>query len=109
MGEITREMFLNAMIIAGTVPIKQDPNKEDFIDDFGNYIINVHRMEDCSGICTIHYHTMHPLKNRPLLWRNDRAIFEHICTHDVGHPCPDSLGLDDGIHGCCGICCTEVK
>jgi hypothetical protein len=94
------------LILAGikTIPRPQDPNKEHFVDDFGHYIYNVHRMEDCNPPCTIHSHGEHPLAHEPLLWRNDRGIFEHICEHGVGHPCPDSLNNDSGIHGCCGCC-----
>lgn len=88
--------------------VEVDETKEDFYDDFGNYIVNVHRMEDCSGTCTIHEHSEHALADKPLLWRNDRGIFEHICEHGVGHPCPDSLRDDPGVHGCCG-CCYESR
>lgn len=83
-----------------------DPDKESFTDDFGNHIVNIHRLENCSGNCTIHKHSEHPLSNAPLLWRNDRKIFEHICEHGIGHPCPDSLQNDSGIHGC-DRCCTN--
>lgn len=42
------------------------------------------------------------------LWRKDRAIFEWICPHGVGHPDPLDIrvmaGLDDGVHGCDGCC-----
>lgn len=84
-----------------------DPNKESFTDDFGKKIVNVHRQKDCVGACTIHNHGKHPLDQTAVLWRNDRGIFEHICLHGIGHPCPDSLSPEDsGIHGCDG-CCNE--
>jgi hypothetical protein len=80
-------------------------DKEEFTDDFGHNLYNVHSREDCNMPCTIHAHSAHSLADKPLLWRNDRGIFEHICVHNVGHPCPDSLrNNDDGIHGCCGCC-----
>jgi hypothetical protein len=83
--------------------VEIDPGKEDFMDDFGHYMINVHTKETCSGKCTIHNHSDHALSDKPLLWRNDRGIFEHICEHGIGHPCPDSLLTgDSGVHGCCG-------
>lgn len=82
-----------------------DPNKETFTDDFGHVIINVHRKDECNKPCTIHAHSEHKLADKPLLWRNDRGIFEHMCEHGIGHPCPDSLPPSDtGIHGCDGCC-----
>ncbi len=83
-----------------------DPDKEQFTDSFDNNIVNVHKSEDCSGKCTIHNHSKHTLSNAPLLWRNDRGIFEHICEHGIGHPCPDSLRNDPGVHGC-DLCCND--
>jgi hypothetical protein len=83
---------------------KVDPNKEDFYDDSGQHLINVHSSTECSGSCTIHRHSKHTLDDKPLFWRNDRKIFEHICDHGIGHPCPDSLKNDDGIHGCDSCC-----
>jgi len=83
-----------------------DPNKGQFTDDFGNHMVNVHKRDNCSGSCTIHNHSEHPLSDKPLLWRNDRKIFEHMCEHGIGHPCPDSLRNDPGIHGC-DFCCND--
>lgn len=86
---------------------QQDPNKETFTDDFGTTVGNVHRKDVCKPPCTIHSHSKHVLDDKPLLWRNDRGIFEHMCGHGIGHPCPDSLPkTDSGVHGCDG-CCTE--
>jgi len=96
-----------ALSIVGKLPVEKDPDKEEFTDDFGHTLINVHRERDCNPPCTIHAHSEHELSNRPLLWRNDRGIFEHMCEHGIGHPCPDSLPeTDSGVHGCDG-CCTE--
>lgn len=91
-----------------SVGVVQDPNKETFTDGYGNHIANVHRKDQCTGKCAIHNHSQHPLSIQPLLWRNDRKIFEHLCIHGIGHPCPDSLpDSDSDVHGCCGICCRE--
>jgi hypothetical protein len=103
------EDYINALLILNGIKplpgIKPDPNKEQFTDNFGNNIVNVHTAQTCNGKCTIHNHSQHALSDKPLLWRNDRKIFEHICEHGVGHPCPDSLPkTDSGVHGCCGCC-----
>ena len=94
------------LILTGIWPnpdVKVDPDKEQFTDDFGNHIVNVHTRAVCNGPCTIHAHSEHPLSDKPLLWRNDRGIFEHICDCGIAHPCPDSLPANDsGVHGCCG-------
>lgn len=105
MNEAQLDYILMAMGIKPSPFVQMDPDKESFIDDFGHYVVNVHTQETCRGKCTIHDHSEHTLGDRPLLWRNDRKIFEHICDHGVGHPCPDSLPFSDsGIHGCCGCC-----
>lgn len=74
-------------------------------------VIRMHSKEDCSGFCPIHNPSNHHMKDWPLLWRNDRHIFERICVHGVGHPDPDTMAYlidkgstDTGIHGCCGCC-----
>jgi hypothetical protein len=80
-------------------------SKETFTDSFGHVVKNVHNKLECNPPCTIHAHSRHSLCDTPLLWRNDRGIFEHMCQHGIGHPCPDSLNNNDsGIHGCDGCC-----
>lgn len=43
-------------------------------------------------------------------WREDRAIMERICPHDIGHPDYDAAGYerrsggDSGFHACDGCC-----
>jgi hypothetical protein len=76
----------------------------------------VHSPSACSGArgCAIHNRpSEHPLKNAPMLWRNDRGILERICQHGVGHPDHDSakylvsIGQESqNIHNCDG-CCQE--
>ena len=48
----------------------------------------------------------------PLVWRNDRGIFERTCPHGIGHPDPDQFDywmrsdrMYESVHGCCGVCC----
>jgi hypothetical protein len=74
---------------------------------------NVHPGELCAGRpCPIHGPTDHHMRDWPLLWRDDRGIFERICEHGVGHPDPDQLDYwrETGqgwqaSHGC-DRCCT---
>lgn len=85
----------------------KNPPKETFVDSFGHKLFNVHNRANCNPPCTIHSHSDHKLADKPLLWRNDRGIFEHMCEHGIGHPCPDSLPTNDsGIHGC-DRCCLK--
>lgn len=99
-----------ALSLAGGPTVEKDPNKEEFTDNFGHTLINVHRRDDCNPPCTIHAHSEHVLRDKPLLWRNDRGIFEHMCEHGIGHPCPDSLPkTDSGVHGCDGCCRERVN
>lgn len=66
----------------------------------------VHTKESCKGPhCPIHNPSDHHMKDWPLHWRDDRHIMERICKCGVGHPDPDDISDDSGIHGCCG-CCT---
>lgn len=46
-----------------------------------------------------------------VLWRDDRGIFERVCSHGTGHPDPDQFEYwfqhdmeAEKIHGCCGCC-----
>lgn len=76
--------------------------------------LSVHDKKDCSGKCCIHNPSNHHMRNWPTHWRDDRRMMERICKCGVGHPDPDDLaykkkmGLDDGVHGCCG-CCIKQK
>lgn len=79
-------------------------------------LTNVHDPGKCAGEhCVVHNPSNHHMKDLPLHWRNDRGIFERICTHGIGHPDPDQhdywrmLGLEhEGIHGCDG-CCADPE
>lgn len=73
---------------------------------------NVHSKRKCLGeTCVIHNPSNHHMRSWPLIWRDDRGIFERLCGHGIGHPDPDQHGywrvLDiehEGIHGCDGCC-----
>lgn len=73
---------------------------------------NVHDASLCAGrVCVIHSPTEHHMSSWPLVWRSDKAAFERVCPHGVGHYDPDQgdwwAESDQGwqwVHGCCGCC-----
>jgi len=77
---------------------------------------NVHSQRECQGrACVIHNPSEHHMRDWPLIWRNDRGIFERICTHGVGHPDPDQRTYWciqntpwEGVHGCDFCCRPEI-
>ena len=86
-------------------------------DDVYYTLKNVHNPELCAEMpCVIHNPTEHHLRSRFLLWREDRAIFERICEHGVGHYDPDQeqFWRDTNqtwqmVHGCCENRCCLAK
>jgi hypothetical protein len=81
--------------------------------------IYMHTRRDCDGPCPVHSPSNHHMRGFLLFWRDDRKIFERICSHGVGHPDPDMLAflLETGgskvmqresIHGCDGCCHVGV-
>lgn len=79
----------------------------DWIDDFGNKLVNVHEQWTCmKGYCTIHKPSSHHMRSMKQLWRNDRKFMERVCEHAVGHPDPDEIFPGELVHGCDG-CCNE--
>lgn len=75
----------------------------------GSVLHNVHPPQACEGdTCVIHNPlTEHPMSAWPLIWRDDRGIFERLCPHGVGHPAPEQdrhLGRLGSVHGCDGCC-----
>lgn len=75
----------------------------------GRTLYNVHPAAECiGGSCTIHRPSDHHMRDWPLVWRNDRAMFERTCPHGIGHPDPDGVDfLGGGVHGCDGCCRPE--
>jgi hypothetical protein len=83
-----------------------------------------HRLDECSSglACCIHNPSDHPMKEFPLVWRDDKNAMERRCPHGTGHPDPDDLMYKilmqgwnpdntDGltVHGSCTdetCCCT---
>lgn len=80
-------------------------------DDFYQ-LSNIHPFSACKGrTCVIHTPTNHHMRDWYLHWRSDRAIFERICEHGIGHPDPDQFAFWDetyqsarSVHGCDGCC-----
>lgn len=73
----------------------------------------VHPAGECLDdvVCIMHYPSKHSMSELPIIWRDDRRIFERICPHGVGHPDPDQFDYWDRInmphekmHGCDGCC-----
>jgi hypothetical protein len=83
-----------------------------WVDDVGCKIYNFHSSSACRGPCPVHNPSYHHMRDWPIVWRQDRGIFERLCEHGVGHPDPDSMYVkmefeavgDDGVHGCDGCC-----
>ena len=96
------------------------PGMEEFKDASGRTWC-VHAREKCSGTCTLHNPSDHPLNKAPILFRDGdlfdlkpRGFAERLCEHGVGHSDPDSVaffaskGIEGlGIHGCDG-CCSDL-
>lgn len=78
----------------------------------GIELVGVHDSDRCAGeVCVIHNQTDHHMRSWRLIWRDDRAIFERICPHGIGHPDPDQYPfwkrtgqMVEAVHGCDGCC-----
>ena len=79
------------------------------------HLCNVHDESLCRGRpCVVHRPTDYHMRGFRLLWRDDRAIFERVCPHGIGHPDPDQFeywrmsGREyEGVHGCDGCCIKD--
>jgi len=99
-----------------TTPVGVVGATQDEIVDIDGHtfdLINVHNSSRCEGRpCTVHNRTDHHMRTWPVVWRNDRGIFERTYPeHGVGHPDPDQFDHWQRIgeswqsrHGCCGCC-----
>ena len=75
-------------------------------------IENIHPATACAGrSCVIHAPTDHLMSPWRLVWRDEKGMFERLCSHAVGHPDPDQfdywreVGLEHRrSHGCDGCC-----
>lgn len=78
----------------------------------GTELLNVHDESMCSHRnCVIHNPVDHHMSDWPLVWRDDRGIFERLCEHGIGHPDPSQFDywtetdqMWQTVHGCCGDC-----
>lgn len=81
--------------------------------------IMVHKKEFCTPPCPIHAPSSHHMITWTLIWRDDRAIFERLCPHGIGHPDPDTMEYikkmhpefyeSEGVHGCDGCCVKKTE
>ena len=79
---------------------------------YGGLFENVHPPSQCKGgVCFVHSPTEHHMRGWPVVFRQDRFLWERTCPHGVGHPDPDQLPYwresgQDGkaVHGCDGCC-----
>lgn len=80
------------------------------LGDDGTVLTHLHGDRQCAGPwCVLHRPSDHHMRTWPLLWRDDRGIFERVCAHRVGHPDPDQTEYltrtgDVGTHSCDGCC-----
>lgn len=78
---------------------------------------NVHPEAVCLGrTCVIHNPSGHFMSSWPLLWDQDRLMFERVCPHDIKHPDPDQYdywgetGREfEAVHGCDGCCIQTIR
>lgn len=88
---------------------------ETFTLPNGTIIAGVHRSSDCAGEKCVIHNPMRTYDKANLIWRNDRAIFEVVCEHGVGHIAPEqkefllrTRGEGALVHGCCWQrCCLD--
>jgi hypothetical protein len=81
----------------------------------GRSLRNVHQASACAGRhCTVHRPSRHHMIFWPIIWRDDRTLFERCCPHGVGHPDPDQLDYWQmmgrewmAVHGCDGCCVSD--
>lgn len=74
--------------------------------------VNVHKKKDCGGKFCVFHNPKHTFMDEwPLIWRDDRGIFERICSHGTGHPDPSQqdywrkTGQEwQMVHGCDRCC-----
>lgn len=82
----------------------------------GIRLLGVHPEAVCAGqTCVLHNPLNHGMRDWKLIWREDRGIFERICSHGIGHPDPSQFefwaemnAMYEAVHGCDG-CCIEKK
>lgn len=104
--------FEGRLAIVGYEVQQETPAPEGEVSKIGGGWLKHHSLEDCSNTvpCCIHDPSDHPMKDFPLVWRDDQSAMERRCPHDIGHPDPDDLMYKlliegnpdiDGVHGCC--------
>lgn len=83
------------------------------LQDESEFVLqSVHQEALCAHReCVIHNPTDHHMADWPLIWREDRRLFERLCECGIGHPDPDQFAYwaesgqeSIGVHGCDGCC-----
>jgi hypothetical protein len=98
-----------------------DEYENQYITGVGEKVVGLHpEKPSCKDGCVIHSPSEHGMRGMKTLWRDDRAMMERLCEHNVGHPDPDQVrywhSVYSGsqlfelmVHGCCGHgCCHEA-
>ncbi len=88
----------------------------EFVLPDGTVLHNVHEEADCAGRhCTIHNSSAHHMRLWPLVWRNDKKVFERTCPHGTGHTDLDQVAFLRSTgrayranHACGCRCCVDT-
>lgn len=106
--------------VTGSYTISAEPKYSGkmFVSVKGKSAVNaplrtVHPLSACGDrVCIIHRPTNHHMSDWPLIWREDRGIFERVCGHGISHPDPDQgqFWAENNqewkwVHGC-DRCCS---
>lgn len=84
-----------------------------FVMPNGAEIYGAHESVECEFLssCVIHRPSDHHMVTWGLNWRNDKQIFERLCSHGEGHPDPDQFPYWEATgqyyhfeHECDGCC-----
>ena len=78
-------------------------------------LVGVHSSAACKDhYCAIHNRpSIHPLSMEPLVWNDEYACLERLCSHGYVHPDKDNVDYFEKIggfpheHNTCDGCCTE--
>lgn len=89
---------------------------ETFTMPGGTVLVGVHTRESCGGdYCVVHCPKHTHMDDWPLIWRDDRGIFERIDPLGCGHPDPSQFDYWERtnqewqtVHGCTGLCNEEL-
>lgn len=98
-----------AVIPPSEWPAELPPSPMEPIALWDGRVMMVHAAHVCSGPpCSIHAPSDHPLRLAPLFWDAVHKIMWRRCVHEIRHPDPDDLDVQDlpwlAVHKCDGCC-----